>query len=1032
MPIKVADRVKEYTTTSGIGGVSFIGAYNGFQRFDDALNSGDKTYYVIEENDKWEVGIGTYGSHNLERNTVLASSNNNNKITLGGSGTVSIVYPASQAVFKDDFVYLSGIVSTNQDELIALSGWTIANVAELSSEISSVSGWAQAYVDEQDHNATAVSGWADSKFTDSANDLSSVSGWTQAGIDGVVSDLASVSGWTQVGVDSVVSDLANVSGWTQTGLDSASSDLASVSGWTQTGVDAVVSDLANVSGWTQVGIDSVVSDLSSVSGWTNSNFTQTNLDVDYVSGIATYSSGLAIQNESDIAAVSGLIGVADFLPGATGALIDQNTDDIATASGALRNSINTNAADIVTASGALRDSINANTTDIATASGALRDSINQNVLDIASVSGLLTPSGDHFTFSNAILTYFNSAGGSFDVDLSSISGDVYAMIVDGAPTTLDTLNEIAAALNDDANIANTLTNLISSTSGNLQSQITDNVNDLSSTSGYFETRVDDADAEITAVSGWAGTHSDAGDTAVSGWSENTFSTLLQMDYVSGIATYASGKSVTGNPSGVLFFDDAGSVTGNNSFIFDGENVTLNGYINASGQRVVTSPDIHHLVQLTQAEYDAITPDSATFYIITDAPSISGYFQPLVSQNATDIVAVSGIAAYASGNTVIGNPSGIPFFGNDGAITGNNTLVYDGQSITLDGTIFATGERVITSDEIFHIKQLTQAEYDALTPDSATFYIITDASEDAAVSGYFQGEVDSLSADITTVSGLIPTSSPSGVAFFDNEGSITGDSSFIFDGQNITLDGYIDASGERVVTSPSVHHIVQLTQAEYDALTPDSATVYFITDTPSMSGYFEPRVTQNEEDIVAVSGIAAYASGNTISGEASGILYFDNTGSVTGDNTLTYNGADVALSGNIIASGKRVITSEQVYHIEKLTQAEYDAITPDAATFYIITDPDVEGPVVQPYREVSSNTTILSTDYTINATAGLVLTLPTAVGNGGLMYHIKNTSTGNVIVSGVGGETLDGQLSFEMSTQYQSIKVQSTNSNWIIL
>ena len=141
---------------------------------------------------------------------------------------------------------------------------------------------------------------------------------------------------------------------------------------------------------------------------------------------------------------------------------------------------------------------------------------------------------------------------------------------------------------------------------------------------------------------------------------------------------------------------------------------------------------------------------------------------------------------------------------------------------------------------------------------------------------------------------------------------------------------------------------------------------------------------------------------------------------------------VAVGENITASGKRVITSDQVYHIEKLTQVEYDAITPDAATFYIITDPEVEGPVVQPYREVAANTTILSTDYTINATAGLVLTLPTAVGNGGLMYHIKNTSTGNVIVSGVGGETLDGQLSFEMSTQYQSIKVQSTNSNWIIL
>jgi uncharacterized Zn-binding protein involved in type VI secretion len=617
-----------------------------------------------------------------------------------------------------------------------------------------------------------------------------------------------------------------------------------------------------------------------VSGWTTDNFNTINTDVDYVSGIASYASGQAIQNESDIAAVSGLIGVADFLPGATGALIDQNSEDIATAS------------------------------------GALRDSINQNILDIASVSGLLTPSGTDFSFSNAVLTYFNSAGGSFEVDLSSISGDVYAMIVDGAPATLDTLNEIAEALNDDENIANTLTTLITTTSGNLQSQITDNLNDLSSTSGYFETRVDGADAEILAVSGW---------------SDSTFSTLLQMEYVSGIATYASGKSVTGTPSGVLFFDDAGSVTGNSSFIFDGANVTLDGYIDASGERVVTSPDIHHLVQLTQAEYDAITPDSATFYIITDAPSVSGYFESRVSQNETDIVAVSGIAAYASGNSISGNPSGILFFDDTGAVTGNNSLIFDGQSITLDGTIFATGERVITSDEIFHIKQLTQAEYDALTPDSSTFYIITDAGEDAAISGYFESRADNADTNIT-----------------------------------------------------------------------------------------------------AVSGIAAYASGNTITGTPSGILFFDNSGSVSGSNTLIYDGVDVALSGNITASGKRVISSDEIYHIKQLTQAEYDAITPDAATFYIITDPDIEGPVVQPYREVSSNTTILTSDYTINATAGSVLTLPTAVGNGGLMFNIKNTSTGNVIVSGVAGETLDGDTSFEISTQYQSIKVQSTNSNWIIL
>ena len=82
------------------------------------LTSGDTTYYVIEENDKWEVGVGTYGSNNLERTTVLASSNNGSKISLGGSGTVSIVYPADKAVFIDDLllflVYLTMLLAVRR------------------------------------------------------------------------------------------------------------------------------------------------------------------------------------------------------------------------------------------------------------------------------------------------------------------------------------------------------------------------------------------------------------------------------------------------------------------------------------------------------------------------------------------------------------------------------------------------------------------------------------------------------------------------------------------------------------------------------------------------------------------------------------------------------------------------------------------------------------------------------------------------------------------------------------------------------
>ena len=99
MAFKLADRVKEFTSSSGTGGVSFTGAAVGFRRFRDVLSDGDTTYYVIEENDKYEIGIGTYGSDNLERTQVLVSSNNNSQVNLGGSGVVFISYPADHSVF---------------------------------------------------------------------------------------------------------------------------------------------------------------------------------------------------------------------------------------------------------------------------------------------------------------------------------------------------------------------------------------------------------------------------------------------------------------------------------------------------------------------------------------------------------------------------------------------------------------------------------------------------------------------------------------------------------------------------------------------------------------------------------------------------------------------------------------------------------------------------------------------------------------------------------------------------------------------
>jgi hypothetical protein len=117
MALIVANRVKENTSTTGVGGITFTGSLNGFQPFSGVMTNGDITYYVIEENDKWEVGIGTYGSNNMTRTTILTSSNGGNAISLGGSGVVSLTYPAEKATYlnqNDEFVLgASGLLFTN-------------------------------------------------------------------------------------------------------------------------------------------------------------------------------------------------------------------------------------------------------------------------------------------------------------------------------------------------------------------------------------------------------------------------------------------------------------------------------------------------------------------------------------------------------------------------------------------------------------------------------------------------------------------------------------------------------------------------------------------------------------------------------------------------------------------------------------------------------------------------------------------------------------------------------------------------------
>lgn len=98
MPVLFADRVKDTTTTTGVGSMTLSGtAPTGYQSFNAAFGLNVSFYYCIELSAEWEAGVGHLSAATtLVRDTVLASSNANALVSLSaGSKNVFCTIPAA-------------------------------------------------------------------------------------------------------------------------------------------------------------------------------------------------------------------------------------------------------------------------------------------------------------------------------------------------------------------------------------------------------------------------------------------------------------------------------------------------------------------------------------------------------------------------------------------------------------------------------------------------------------------------------------------------------------------------------------------------------------------------------------------------------------------------------------------------------------------------------------------------------------------------------------------------------------------------
>ena len=322
------------------------------------------------------------------------------------------------------------------------------------------------------------------------------------------------------------------------------------------------------------------------------------------------------QNESD----------ADAAIAAVQADVDQNESDADAAIAAVQADVDQNEVDADAAIAAVQADVDQNEADADAAIAAVQADVDQNEADadtaIALKADIASP-----TFTGTPAAPTASAGtNTTQLATTAFVAAAVASVIDSAPGALDTLNELAAALGDDANFATTITNSIAA----VQADVDQNEVDSDAAESALSGRITTLEADPTTASAVA-TKAPLASPALTG--TPTAPTAAADTNTTQVATTAYVQTELSDVVG-----DAPSALNTLGKIADSLNDDINGLTNVTTLVNANETHVDNLVTLSGVAKDAVNFGAFSGSTITDNVVLKVALQELETELETKLAA----------------------------------------------------------------------------------------------------------------------------------------------------------------------------------------------------------------------------------------------------------------------------------------------------------------------------------------------------------------------------------------------------------